>query len=79
MDRMQCQNSMGHIAQQLDVEPPLIFFKYGWLLEKKLTKTQNLTLYISYGKIPHFMANISLTQACYTSLASIGLEVKKWD
>ena len=30
-------------------------------------------------KIPHFMGNISLKQACYTSLASIDLEVKKWD
>ena len=50
MDRGNYQNSMGNIEQLIDPEVPIIFFKYDWLFEKDLTKSQNLTLYINNAK-----------------------------
>ena len=47
MDRIHCQKSMVHIAQQLDVEAPIIFFKYGLLLEEKFDENaKNDVIYL---------------------------------
>ena len=70
---------MGNIEQLIDPAAPIMFFKYGWLFEKHLTKSQNLTLYINYAKFSWYMTNISLTHACYINMNSLDSVVKKWD
>ena len=79
MDRRNYQNSMGNIEQLIDPEAPITFFKYDWLFEKHLTKSQNLTLYINYAQFSWFMANVNLTNACDINLISLDSVVKKWD
>ena len=71
MNRRHYQKSMGNIQQLIDPEGLITFLKYDWLFEKRLTKSQNLNLYITYAKLSWFMANVSLTHACYTNLNSL--------
>ena len=68
---------MGNIEQLIDSEAPITFFKYDWLFEKHLTKSQNLMLYTTSGNFFWFMANVSLTNACYINLNSLDSVVKK--
>ena len=77
MDRRHYRNTMGNIEQLIDSEAPITFFKYDWLFEKHLTKSQNLMLYNTSGKFSCFMANVSLTHACYVNLNSLDSVVKK--
>ena len=50
MDRRHYQYGMGNIEQLIDSEGPITFFRYDRLFEKHLTKSQNLTLYITKAK-----------------------------
>ena len=50
MDRRHYRNTMGNIEQLIDSEAPITFFKYDWLFEKHLTKSQNMMLYTTSGK-----------------------------
>ena len=60
MERIHCQKSMGHIAQQFDVEAPIIFFKYGWLLEEKFDENaKNDVIYLLWKKIPTSWATLA--------------------
>ena len=79
MDRRHYQNIMGNIEQLLHPWSPITFFKYDWLFEKHLTKSQNLMLYTTSGKFSWLMANNCLTHGFYTTLSSLDSVVKKWD
>ena len=80
IDRKHYHKSMANIENLHDPLDPIAFFKYDWLFKNHWTKSQNWKLYTKYGKFYWFMANVSLTNACLTTLSSLDLKVlKKWE
>ena len=76
MDRRHYQKSMANIEQLHDPLDPIVFLNTIYF-EKHWTKSQNSKLYTTHGKFYWFMANISLTNACLTTLSSLDLVIKK--
>ena len=56
-----------------------IFLKYEMILEKHLTKLQNLTLYYTNLKLSYILSKIGLTHVSHIALKPLDPSVEKWE